>query len=97
MPNYYDFIPPDQARDLIMIRRKLENDEYATIDAFVADFDLMINNCYRFNGTESHVSVSGRALSDAFHENIKRIRIGASASPSLASSALLARAGGRGG
>lgn len=97
VPNYYDFIPPDQARDLIMIRRKLENDEYTTIDAFVADFDLMINNCYRFNGTESHVSVSGRALSDAFHENIKRIRIGASASPSLASPALLARAGGRGG
>lgn len=77
MPNYYDFIPPDQARDLLMIRRKLENDEYATIDALVADFDLMINNCYTFNGTESHVSVSGRALSDAFHENIKRIRIGA--------------------
>ncbi|GAA5910197.1 hypothetical protein JCM8208_006756 [Rhodotorula glutinis] len=75
VPNYYEFIPPDQARDLIMIRRKLENDEYATIDAFVADFDLMINNCYRFNGTESHVSVSGRALSDAFHENVKRIRV----------------------
>ncbi|GAA5825196.1 hypothetical protein JCM3770_002346, partial [Rhodotorula araucariae] len=75
VPTYHDWIPPEQARDLHMIQDKLKHDEYTSIDALVADFDLMINNCYTFNGVDSQVSLSGRALSDAFHNEIRRIRI----------------------
>ncbi|GAA5878689.1 hypothetical protein JCM8547_002132 [Rhodosporidiobolus lusitaniae] len=74
VPNYYNFINPDDARDLLMIRRNLEKDVYLTIEALEADFDLMVNNCYRFNGMESQVSYSAKELSEKFKKGILRIK-----------------------
>ncbi|GAA6019407.1 hypothetical protein JCM11491_004818 [Sporobolomyces phaffii] len=75
VPAYYTVIPPHQGRDLRMIKKKLEADQYQTIEALEADFDLMIHNCYTFNGTESHVSLSARDIHDKFRGNVKRIKI----------------------
>lgn len=61
-----------------MIKRKLETDQYNSIEALEADFDLMIRNCYTFNGTESQISFSARQLSDKFKLGIKRIKAGKS-------------------
>ncbi|POY76846.1 hypothetical protein BMF94_0098 [Rhodotorula taiwanensis] len=74
VPTYHDFIPVENGRDLVMIKRKLETDQYNSIDALEADFDLMIGNCYAFNGMESQVSYSARELSDKFKLGLKRIR-----------------------
>jgi hypothetical protein len=63
-----------------MIKRKLETDQYDSIEALEADFDLMIRNCYTFNGTESQISFSARELSDKFKLGIKRIKTGKSSS-----------------
>ncbi|GAA5972288.1 hypothetical protein JCM8115_005958 [Rhodotorula mucilaginosa] len=74
VPTYHAFIPVENGRDLVMIKRKLETDQYNSIEALEADFDLMIRNCYTFNGTESQISFSARELSDKFKLGIKRIK-----------------------
>ncbi|GAA5975739.1 hypothetical protein JCM10908_005265 [Rhodotorula pacifica] len=74
VPTYHDFIPVENARDLTMIKRKLETDQYNSIEALEADFDLMIRNCYAFNGMESQISFSARELSDKFKLGVKRIK-----------------------
>ncbi|GAA5938378.1 transcription initiation factor TFIID subunit TAF2 [Sporobolomyces koalae] len=86
VPAYYTVIPPHQGRDLKMIKKKLEADQYQTIEALEADFDLMIHNCYTFNGTESHVSLSARDIHDKFRQNIKRIKIESNKSSKRSSS-----------
>ena len=78
VPTYHAFIPVENGRDLVMIKRKLETDQYNSIEALEADFDLMIRNCYTFNGTESQISFSARELSDKFKLGIKRIKAGKS-------------------
>ncbi|GAA5961060.1 hypothetical protein JCM3765_006519 [Sporobolomyces pararoseus] len=75
VPAYYTVIPPHQGRDLRMIKKRLEADQYQTIEALEADFDLMIHNCYTFNGTESHVSLSARDIHEKFRQSVKRIKI----------------------
>lgn len=60
-----------------MLRRGVEKDKYLTIEALEADFDLLVSNCYRFNGTESQISYSARELSDKFKKGILRIKTGA--------------------
>lgn len=74
VPTYHNFIPVENGRDLIMIKRKLESDQYNSIEALEADFDMMIRNCYTFNGTESQISYSARELSDKFKTGMKRIK-----------------------
>ncbi|BGP23606.1 transcription initiation factor TFIID subunit 2 [Rhodotorula toruloides] len=74
VPNYHDYIPKEDGRDLQMIKRKLETDQYNSIEALEADFDLMVRNCYRFNGAESQVSFSARELDCKFKAGIKRIK-----------------------
>ncbi|BGP14759.1 hypothetical protein JCM10213_004302 [Rhodosporidiobolus nylandii] len=74
VPNYHQFIPPENARDMVMLRRNIEADKYQTIEALEADFDLMIRNCYTFNGTESHVSYSAKELNEKFKKGILRIK-----------------------
>lgn len=76
VPAYYTVIPPHQGRDFRMIKKKLEADQYPSIEALEADVDLMIHNCYTFNGTESHVSVSARDIHEKFRQGVKRIKIG---------------------
>ena len=86
VPAYYTVIPPHQGRDFRMIKKKLEADQYQSIEALEADVDLMIHNCYTFNGTESHVSVSARDIHEKFRQGVKRIKIGESLDPLFQSS-----------
>jgi len=45
---FYYFIFP--------VKKKFESHEYFSITEFVADFRLMLENCYHFNGPDHFVS-----------------------------------------
>lgn len=55
IPTYFDIIPRKDARDLKSIRSRLDNDKYDTVDAFLADITLMVQNAITFNGLDSEV------------------------------------------
>ncbi|GAA5828317.1 hypothetical protein JCM11251_006194 [Rhodosporidiobolus azoricus] len=75
VPAYPTIIPPDKQRDMNMLRRNLENDQYLTIEALETDFAQMISNAYTFNGMESQVSFSARDLHEKFKKGIARIKM----------------------
>ena len=62
IPTYFDIIPKKDARDLKLIRQKLDTDKYESVDAFEADINLMIRNAIIFNGAESEVGAIAQAL-----------------------------------
>jgi transcription initiation factor TFIID subunit 2 len=55
IPDYFNVIPRKDARDLRLIRQKLDSDKYESDDAFEADVDLMVRNAITFNGSDSDV------------------------------------------
>ena len=44
----------------------MDSDLYGTVDAFEADFDLMIQNAITFNGLDSEVGQMAVGLADRF-------------------------------
>ncbi|KAF9032324.1 hypothetical protein BDZ89DRAFT_1131455 [Hymenopellis radicata] len=55
VPTYFDVIPKKRARDLRLIRGKLDSDKYETIEALEEDMALMVDNAITFNGLQSDV------------------------------------------
>jgi transcription initiation factor TFIID subunit 2 len=43
-------IPPEEARDLLLIKRKLAGSDYSTAHQVDDDFELMLENARMFNG-----------------------------------------------
>jgi len=64
IPTYFDVIPRKDARDLRLIRQKLDADKYETVDAFEADIKLMVRNAITFNGADSEVGVLAAKVRD---------------------------------
>lgn len=54
--------------DLSTMRRKLENQDYATAQQFHNDFKLMIKNCMLFNPVGTPVCSAGHELDRLFDE-----------------------------
>ncbi|KAJ8298613.1 hypothetical protein KUTeg_022673 [Tegillarca granosa] len=54
-PGYHDVIK--RPMDLSTIDKKLHNRDYRTVKGFISDFNLMFNNCRKFNGLESAVKL----------------------------------------
>lgn len=50
--NYLPFFL-QKPMDLSTIEKKLSSQTYRTTKRFVADFNLMINNCFQFSGVDS--------------------------------------------
>lgn len=50
IPNYFDVIK--QPMDVSTIEKKLNSLQYTLADEGVADFNLMLQNCFTFNGTD---------------------------------------------
>jgi hypothetical protein len=46
--------------DISTIEKKIAHHQYPTVDAALADFDLMFNNCFTFNGHESVIANLGK-------------------------------------
>ena len=78
LPDYYQFVA--QPMDFQRIEAKLVGGEYTEVDGFLADVQLMWDNCYVFNGPEHHLTHWGRKLRDALakHAGKGGTRIGGS-------------------
>lgn len=74
IPTYFDVIPKKDARDLRTIKTKLESDKYDSVDAWLADTELMIRNAIMFNGADSEVGQIAIRLEGRVHDDVARLR-----------------------
>ena len=68
IPTYFDIIPKHKARDLKLIRQKLDADKYESVESFEADLDLMIDNAITFNGSDSEVGQISHNMRDKYRD-----------------------------
>lgn len=52
------------------MEKRFEEREYNTITEVVADFRLMLENCYRFNGPDHHISKKGQRLETMLEQKL---------------------------
>lgn len=71
IPTYPEIIK--HPMDISTIESKLNHNEYANTDQFIADFNLMIENCYTFNGPEHPVAHMANAIRIVFEKGIKQM------------------------
>jgi transcription initiation factor TFIID subunit 2 len=74
IPTYFDVIPRKDARDLKLIRTKLDADKYDSIEAFEADIALMVKNAIVFNGASSEVGIVAAQLQDRVSDLLDNLR-----------------------
>ncbi|XP_073702886.1 uncharacterized protein [Garra rufa] len=68
---YSEFIT--QPMWLDKIKQKLESGLYRTVEAFISDFQLIFNNCSRFNRDNYEFDQMGDKLKEKFEEEIQKI------------------------
>jgi bromodomain-containing factor 1 len=56
--------------DISTMEKKLKGDEYATVEDYIADMDLIVSNAVTFNGPDHFVSNSARNLKKAFEKQL---------------------------
>jgi len=71
IPRYFDVI--DRPMDISTIEKKLNTGAYPVVQALVDDFNLMIENCVKFNGPENPVTKMGRNIQAVFEKGIKTL------------------------
>ncbi|KAG1140984.1 hypothetical protein G6F38_008738 [Rhizopus arrhizus] len=59
--------------DLTLIDQKLNQNEYVTVDDFVADVRLVFNNCFKYNGPEAMISVLCQNVESAFEKGLRQM------------------------
>jgi hypothetical protein len=52
------------------VREKFDTREYRTITEFVADFRMMLENCYRFNGPDHAISKKAQKLETILEQKL---------------------------
>jgi transcription initiation factor TFIID subunit 2 len=70
IPQYHEIIPKKDARDLKIIRTKLDSDRYDSAYSFEADLDLMVENAITFNGEDSEVGLVAVKMRDLYRSLI---------------------------
>ncbi|PGH27280.1 hypothetical protein AJ80_00990 [Polytolypa hystricis UAMH7299] len=71
IPNYPTIIK--EPMDMRTMEEKLKDDKYASVDAVVADFRLMVNNSTTFNGPDHPVAQQGRNLQKSFEKHLEKL------------------------
>ncbi|KAF2839504.1 Bromodomain-containing protein [Patellaria atrata CBS 101060] len=66
LPTYFEIIK--QPMDLSAMENKLKLNEYGSVNDFVRDFDLMVNNAVKFNGPAHVVSAASLSLRQYFFQ-----------------------------
>ena len=70
LPSYYQFV--SHPMDFKRIEAKLTSGEYNDVDGFLADVQLMWDNCYVFNGPEHPYTHYAKRLRDAMAKHAGR-------------------------
>lgn len=74
LPDYIQHVAHPMYWELI--QRKLQRYEYRSADDFMADMRAVVNNCYLYNGIQSAVSKSARAMEVHMEEAfVKELRV----------------------
>ncbi|SSD60519.1 uncharacterized protein SCODWIG_02280 [Saccharomycodes ludwigii] len=68
IPFYYNYIK--RPMDLGTMEKKLEVKAYATVEQFIADFNLMVDNCIKFNGPGSGIAQMARNIQASFEKHM---------------------------
>jgi bromodomain-containing factor 1 len=84
IPTYPDVIK--NPMDLSTMEDKLKKHMYASADDLMADFNLIIDNCVKFNGATHLVSEAALNLRAYFNKNMSLMPTGAAAHPTPAPS-----------
>ena len=71
IPNYPNIIT--KPMDLRTMEEKLKSGQYTSVDAFVADFNQIVENSATFNGHEHPVTLSARKIKDTFDKQISNL------------------------
>ncbi|KAL0280188.1 UNVERIFIED_CONTAM: hypothetical protein PYX00_001561 [Menopon gallinae] len=69
-PRYYSVIR--KPMDLQRMEDKLDSGEYLTFNEFRNDFQLIVDNCRQYNGSENEYTEMVRNLQEAFQEAVDR-------------------------
>jgi bromodomain-containing factor 1 len=59
--------------DLGTVQAKVNAREYSSLDQFVDDVRLIFSNCYKFNGTDSPISLMAAEVEKAFDRAVYKI------------------------
>ena len=68
IPTYLDIVKTPM--DMSTMEQKLKSDQYPTVNAFLADFNTMVQNSATFNGREHAVSQAGLNLQAYFNKGL---------------------------
>jgi bromodomain-containing factor 1 len=71
IPRYFDIIV--KPMDLGTMEQKLSRGAYGTAQEFIDDFNLMIDNCVKFNGPENPVTKMAKNIQATFEKGIKSL------------------------
>ncbi|OZJ03714.1 hypothetical protein BZG36_03297 [Bifiguratus adelaidae] len=83
IPNYRQVI--EQPMDISTVDRKLNNNQYPSVDNFIQDVRLIFSNCYAYNGLESPISGLCQNVEKAFESSLRQMPVvDGSHSPSYA-------------
>ncbi|KAJ1968606.1 hypothetical protein IWQ62_001146 [Dispira parvispora] len=63
-PTYFDVVK--HPMDLETVGKKLEAHQYPTVEAFVADIQLIFDNCFLFNPPENFMHAQGKRVQASF-------------------------------
>ncbi|RZF40813.1 hypothetical protein LSTR_LSTR003323 [Laodelphax striatellus] len=69
-PRYYSVIA--KPMDLQRMEDKLDTGEYCTFGQFKADFQLIIDNCRQYNGSDNEYTEMASKLQEAFESAVER-------------------------
>lgn len=68
IPLYYNYIT--RPMDLSTIERKLNANAYANVEDITEDFNVMVNNCFKFNGEKAPISQMVRNIQASFEKHM---------------------------
>ncbi|EXJ77004.1 hypothetical protein A1O3_10161 [Capronia epimyces CBS 606.96] len=71
IPTYPEIVK--HPMDLGTIDQRLKRNEYTSIAVFTADFELIVNNCLRFNGPDHGVSQAARKMQSSFNSQMRNL------------------------